>query len=294
MIKMTNFDIKLLSLLLLALQCISSQAKDTSFDVLILTQHWPYTTCMDWKERSKENSCRIPTDATWSLHGLWPNRWGEIAPGFCDESATFNVSLLEPITTKMQTYWPDVEIRKKKNSLWEHEYLKHGTCAAQLPVMDSELKYFATGCELGKANPITSWLEVAGVVPGASYDIGTVFDAVVAGTKGARPHIDCDYVEGEHYISEIKICLNKNLTLVNCDGIHGTKKHGGKAPMGTCPHHKEFVYPGKDNNDGQAGDGIIAVSIGGCFLILVVLMLVGVLIWKSGHSYRARRAYEAL
>ena len=31
--------------------------KDTSFDILILTQHWPYTTCRDWEERSTHNTC---------------------------------------------------------------------------------------------------------------------------------------------------------------------------------------------------------------------------------------------
>lgn len=205
--------------------------------------------------------------------------------------------------TEMETYWPDVEIRKRKDSLWEHEWVKHGTCAAQLPVMDSQLKYFAKGCELGKDNPISSWLEAAGVVPGESYDIATVWKAVVAGANGARPHIDCDHMEGEHFISEIKICYNKNLTRVNCDGIAKPREQdsieGVDAPfMGTCPHHKKFVYPSKDNMDAvmesKAGNGVIAGSIGGCFLVLVVLMVMGVLIWKSGHNYRARRAYETL
>jgi len=294
-------DQKVFCLLLFPFLTSPSSGKDTSFDVLILTQHWPYTTCMDWKERSEENSCRIPPNATWSLHGLWPTRMGEINPHYCNDSAKFDPSVLEPIMKEMETYWPDVEIRKRKDSLWQHEWVKHGTCAAQLEIMDSEVKYFEMGCELGKVNPISSWLEEAGVFQGGKYDIKTVWEAVVKGTNGTRPHIDCDHIEGKHFLSEIKICYDKNLTRVNCDGI---KKPGkleeemGKTRfMGTCPHHKKFVYPSENSVHtvgGEDGNGDIAGSVGACFLVMVVLLIVGVLIWRSAHSYQVKRAYEAL
>ena len=27
------------------------------FDVFVFTQHWPFTTCIDWEHRSNKNSC---------------------------------------------------------------------------------------------------------------------------------------------------------------------------------------------------------------------------------------------
>ena len=32
--------------------------QDTHFDILILTQHWPYTTCTDWEEKKPSNGCK--------------------------------------------------------------------------------------------------------------------------------------------------------------------------------------------------------------------------------------------
>ena len=65
----------------------------------------------------------------------------------------------------MYLYWPDVEMRDVPDSLWAHEWSKHGTCAAQLPETSTEVAYFSKGCQLGKENRITEWLGMGGVVP---------------------------------------------------------------------------------------------------------------------------------
>ena len=64
-----------------------------------------------------------------------------------------------------------------------------------------------TGCELAAENPLTDWLAQAGVSPHdvTHYETRQVWDAVIAGTGGARPHIDCKKVEEEVFISEVEI-----------------------------------------------------------------------------------------
>ena len=105
----------------------------------------------------------------------------------------------------MSLYWPDVEMRDVPDSLWDHEWSKHGTCAAQLPETSTEVTYFSKGCQLGKENRITEWLAKGGVVPtnDKDYNLETVWDAVMNGTGGKRPHIDCVKIDGQAYIHEV-------------------------------------------------------------------------------------------
>ena len=66
-----------------------------------------------------------------------------------------------------------------------------------------------TGCQLAASNPLTDWLATAGVTPddSALYEMKEVWQAVMAGTGGFRPHIDCTEVKGEALISEVdKLC----------------------------------------------------------------------------------------
>ena len=80
-----------------------------------------------------------------------------------------------------------------------------------------------TGCRLAAENPVTDWLGQAGVRPEdkTSYEMREVWEAVMAGTGGVRPHVDCILVEEEPLLSEIKLCYAKNLTRLDCEGIVG-------------------------------------------------------------------------
>jgi len=218
--------------------------QDRHFDLLVFTQHWPYTTCLDWEEKRHGSCSRIESPARWSVHGLWPTQFHRIAPSFCNDSWPFEPSSLDSIGDLMQLYWPDVELRDQPNSLYTHEWAKHGTCAAgQLPGVDSEQDYFATGCRMAKDNPVADWLHSQGITPNdnTSYSLQQVWEAVVEGT-GVRPHIDCEKIDGKVYIKEVKICYSKQLSRVDCDGImQGGNSHTGM--MGTCTRWGKFVYP---------------------------------------------------
>ena len=83
-----------------------------------------------------------------------------------------------------------------------------------------------------------TWLSDNNVVPSDSvqYNTKQVWDAVVTGTGGYRPHIDCIKVEGEAYITEIKVCYDKSLKRVNCDNIVSLTRADTSPDnmMGTC------------------------------------------------------------
>ena len=164
-----------------------------------------------WEEQTQKHVTdpRCAAEPVWTVHGIWPTRWGQIAPNYCDPHLKYNHSALSPIMEKMEQFWPDVEIRGVPDSLWKHEWEKHGTCAVSSPAtgLVNQLDYFTAGCRLAGRNPVTDWLAAAGIQPSDTARLTTqqVWGAVLAGTGGARPHIDCVKVEGEVYLSEVRL-----------------------------------------------------------------------------------------
>ena len=206
-------------------------------------------------------------DEAWSVHGLWPTIFHKIAPVFCNNTWHYDHDLMEPIMDDMHRYctvhqavhmyimymhryWPDVEMRGVTDSLWSHEWIKHGTCACLNPLtsITTQTEYFEAGVKLAEVNTVTLWLEQAGVVPSDTehYKTSDVWDAVIKGNGGFRPKIECLNVHGQAYISEVReksfiisvlnmtkillkllqvrICYDKNMTRVDCDGIVASKE----------------------------------------------------------------------
>lgn len=264
------------------------QCKDTHFDILILTQHWPYTTCRDWEERSIKNTC-TKLDANWSVHGLWPTQLGRIAPVYCNNTWKFEYSSVEKMRPELDLYWPDIEVRNEPNSLWTHEWEKHGTCAAQLKPLDSEAKYFGAGVDLAKKLPLTDWLKEKNIVPGAEYDTMEIYAAIQEKTV-ARPHVDCEHLDGEQYIKEIKVCFAKDLSITDCDGIvsSGSSLGARKSSTGTCKHTQKVVYPGSLGNHANLALGLI-LGLGGSVSILILMIAI---YYKYGRV--SRRGYVSI
>lgn len=43
--------------------------KTHDWDILIFTQHWPLTVCLQWKESLPQHSCILRN--IWTVHGIW-------------------------------------------------------------------------------------------------------------------------------------------------------------------------------------------------------------------------------
>lgn len=219
-------------------RCQNKGEEKQDFDILIFTQHWPQTVCYLWKEKSESHACALPKDDEWSIHGIWPTKYHTEGPNYCNKSLPFNKTALNPIKDELERKWIDVENDKNHYSFWRHEWEKHGTCAAALPVFDTELKYFQKGLELLDLYDMKHVLGKSLILPGRSYAFEDIFNAVrkILGKTG---QLECAYNEktGEAYIFEIRICLDKSLKLIDCDGVNGFASS-------SCGRTKTIIYPG--------------------------------------------------
>lgn len=196
--------------------------EDPHFDLLIFTQRWPITACYEWREKSSSNVCGLPSPRNiWTIHGIWPTKLNTIGPSFCNKTAVFNVTELAPIEQQLEQFWTNVEKNKPYDSLWRHEWLKHGTCAAAvLEQMNSENKYFGQGLSWLQQHSMADVLNEGNVTPGANYTLANFHD-VLTNRFQKNVAIECFYDREtkQQFLNEIRVCFNKNLELSDCDGI---------------------------------------------------------------------------
>ncbi|XP_037042270.1 ribonuclease Oy isoform X2 [Bradysia coprophila] len=219
------------------------------FDVLIFTQVWPVTGCISWMEQGHHHTCTLPSPKEiWTIHGVWPTRFGTIGPGFCNRSATFDVDTLRPFEDQLKQFWINIHKGTPLEDLWKHEWLKHGTCAAQLEELNNENKYFGQGLSWLQQYSMSSILQKGGILPDKSHTLISIHKAVVSALN-KNPSIHCIYDQhrDEVFLDEIRICFDKSLTLVDCDGVVDESEvlidyPGGKV-ITNCDLSKPILYP---------------------------------------------------
>ncbi|XP_052893165.1 ribonuclease Oy [Anopheles moucheti] len=198
------------------------------FDLLIFTQRWPITACYEWRETGKGHICSLPTPATvWTIHGIWPTKYNTIGPAFCNKSAIFDLSQLTSIEQQLKEHWLNVEKNKPDDSLWEHEWLKHGTCAAEaIEQLSTENKYFSQGLTWLEQHSVNAAFAASGdIQPGYNYSLTTLNKALFD-YYGKHVAIECFFDHNTHLqlLNEIRICFDKQLQSVDCDGIVGMQR----------------------------------------------------------------------
>uniref|UniRef100_A0A182S7F3 Uncharacterized protein n=1 Tax=Anopheles maculatus TaxID=74869 RepID=A0A182S7F3_9DIPT len=198
------------------------------FDLLIFTQRWPITACYEWRKTGKGHICGLPTPATiWTIHGIWPTKWNTIGPAFCNKSAIFDPSQLTPIEQQLKEHWLNVEKNKPDDSLWEHEWLKHGTCAAEaIEQLNTESKYFQQGLTWLEQHSVdVAFASSGGIQPGYNYSLATLNKALFD-YYGKDVAIECfyDHETRQQLLNEIRICFDKQLQSADCDGIVGMER----------------------------------------------------------------------
>ncbi|GIL83093.1 hypothetical protein Vretimale_11413 [Volvox reticuliferus] len=193
-----------------ARQLVSPQAKaglTADFDYFLLVRQWPGSYC-------SKHDCPLLRDRGFhfTIHGLWPNRNDGTWPQFCDPDSAFNEDDLTDLSVEMENEWPNT-FMDSNAAFWEHEWLKHGTCAAD--IFPTEYSYFDTVLMLHMQYNLQDALTAAGIAPSkdAVYSTKDLVDTI-ADTYGARPMVHCDE-NGQ--LAEIWMCLDRGLQLVHCD-----------------------------------------------------------------------------
>lgn len=79
------------------------------FDLLVFTQEWPATVCKEWKKRDESHTCAMPPNAdTWTIHGIWPTKLGEMGPEFCNRTWLFDPEQVRPIEDQLEKVWVNI------------------------------------------------------------------------------------------------------------------------------------------------------------------------------------------
>lgn len=170
-----------------------------AWDYFIFAQVWPAS----WihHDKIKYNF----TNDYFTVHGLWPTYDNGSWPQYCD-NVTFNATYLEPIYKKLDRYWTNF---RDPESFWEHEFLKHMTCAE-----DTYYPYllFDYGLEWRSILNMYQVLYDHGVSPGDNYDINKLYDIIKA-NFGSNVVITCDR---DSILTEIHICMTKLVRPFDC------------------------------------------------------------------------------
>lgn len=239
--------------LLLLTQILSTLCDDPpdpkyDWDVLIFTQRWPLTACSQWKEHSQSNTCAFPDpEDLWTIHGIWPTKPGTKGPLNCNSTWHFNETVIDPIKSQLEEYWTNVEKNTKLTSLWSHEWCKHGTCAAVLPKLSNELLYFQQGLEWIQKYNMKTVLSQQNVIPNEQgYSVQKFFDSVKSVLKKTAI-IQCvvDKNTKLSLVSEIRICFDKSLKLMDCDTVKEEDFLKVANVLTNCNIKKPVMYPNK-------------------------------------------------
>ncbi|XP_060872142.1 uncharacterized protein LOC132946257 isoform X2 [Metopolophium dirhodum] len=232
-----------------------------SWDILIFTQTWPNTLCYSWKRSNPAHTCNLPSDKNiWTVHGVWPTKLGTVGPGFCNKSLVFNPASIYGIKDKLNQYWTDIEIppsnttegnftsidtSHKKESIYFHEWEKHGTCAVALPALDSEFKYFYQGIEWSEKYNMRDVLDKSNIKINSTFHVDDYWKAVKSVLK-TNAWIECEtkHDTKEQMLAEIRICFDKTLKLIDCDGIMKPRKGPMKKShaLTNCDTKKPILY----------------------------------------------------
>ena len=181
------------------------------WDYLYFVQLWPGSWI--YEDKLQYNF----TNDYFSIHGIWPQDANGSWPGYCNQSLVFNETSLNPIKNDLSKYWTNFI---NASQLWEHEFYRHYTCAAQDPNIGDELEYYNLGLELRNKTDLFNIFVNNSIVPSNEklYDLDSVQDAI-NNALNLKTVLICDRY---NIINEIILCINKNLEFMNCSGMVNT------------------------------------------------------------------------
>jgi len=226
-------------LLLLALSAVAVVADDAcggddygtagQFDFYVFAQSWPAQFCQD---HMSWPGCSNPT--AWqahnlTLHGMWPNyaksQSGHDWPQCCDSTygSDIDPAVAAALLPLWETYWPNEEDPTGgdlNNSLWNHEWGKHGTCSG-LPQKQYFTEAMNIELSMGTTSVITNNI-------GSSCALADLFSAYGASSCQSGGDclvgFTCVNQNGQMYLSEVTTCWDTTFAQITCPSAVFTGK----------------------------------------------------------------------
>jgi ribonuclease T2 len=203
---------------------------DPGFDLLLLVRTWPPTFCEVLKESSEE--CTAPALQAFTLHGLWPEYRSGGWPQYCSTAEKHDLVKVQGAETarrsnkasiknsdddatdddgKVRCEWPS--FHGSTLNFWDHEWDKHGSCAA--PLLGNRTEFFKTVVNLHDQFNLNHLFRSQGLWPvGNSQGMFKSIEAAQAVEKkfGVKPRLACH----KGSLSEVWMCLDLDLKPVEC------------------------------------------------------------------------------
>ncbi|QOY88303.1 ribonuclease T2 family protein [Paludibaculum fermentans] len=209
----------LLCLGLLAVSVLSGAERDKKigepgqFDYYLMTMSWSPAYCAGKTTRPNDPQCGTGRSFSFVLHGLWPQytqpKNGSGWPQFC----TTDKGLSDPKT--MLDIMPSL-------SLINHEWTRHGTCSG----MNAD-NYFKTARKALQSIKVPARFQA----PKEYFTISPVevkkeFLQANPGLTAGMIAISCS----ANFLSEVRVCLDKNLKPIPCTGQRECKASSVRVP----------------------------------------------------------------
>ncbi|GMT09636.1 hypothetical protein PFISCL1PPCAC_933 [Pristionchus fissidentatus] len=187
------------------------------FDYLMFTMIYPTATCMADDDQAP-GSCEIPAGtAQWTIHGLWPNYADGSYPQFCDHQK-FDKDQVQQLHDQMRTKWPNLFPKTAEDSLWSHEWEKHGTCSKSDALLDTQFKYFNMSLFMLDHIDLRTRMEQKGISPRAAPYERDVLQKTLDEIMGHHVQMYClmDKKTHESLLADIRVCVDRELKPIDC------------------------------------------------------------------------------
>ena len=126
-------------------------------------------------------------------------------------------SQVAPLLSDLKKYWPSYDAAD--NTFWAHEYEKHGTCAASIPQLNTQFKFFQQTLALTKQYNAIPMLAQSNIKPSDTKTVATsAAQNAIKAAFGGVPAFTCK----SGNLDSVYLCFNKSLQPINCNGLKNT------------------------------------------------------------------------